>query len=193
MDIIGGLRIQKKGGFGLETAEGIVLLDEIGSHLHPRWRMHIVTSFRRAFPRLQFLASTHDPLCLRGLENGEAVVLRRSPRGRVFRVPDLPPVKGQRVDQLLTSDFFGLHSTRDPQVESDFIEYYRLLALRNPSPNQLRHINELKLKLTEIDLPGTTRRERMLLKVIDGYLAHSDNEPDLAVREDLRTSTQKKL
>ena len=47
-------------------AEGIVLLDEIGAHLHPRWKMRIVSSFRKALPGVQFIVTTHQPLCLRG-------------------------------------------------------------------------------------------------------------------------------
>ena len=40
----------------LEAAEGVVLIDEIGPHLHPRWQMRVVSAFREAFPRLQFIA-----------------------------------------------------------------------------------------------------------------------------------------
>lgn len=112
-DIIAGLKASSKGT--LEAAEGLVAIDELGAHLHPRWRMRIVESLRRAFRRVQFIVSTHEPLCLRGLENGEAIVLRRTSRGRVYSVPDLPPIKGLRVDELLTSEYFGLSSTMDPE------------------------------------------------------------------------------
>lgn len=185
-DLIKGLRAEHKGG--LEAAEGIVLLDEMGAHLHPRWRMRIVSSLREAFPRVQFLATTHDPLCLRGLTDGEVVVLRRSDRGRVFNIEDLPPVKGLRVDQLLTSEYFGLNSTMDPETEADFNEYYRLLALRNPSPAEQTKLGALRLKVAGIMLPGITRRERLMLQQIDKYLARTESEPNPAVREAERSA-----
>ena len=60
-----------------EDAEGIVLIDELENHLHPRWRMRILWALRGAFPRIQFVVSTHDPLCLRSARSGEVVVLHR--------------------------------------------------------------------------------------------------------------------
>lgn len=44
----------------MTAAEGLVLVDELGAHLHPQWQMRVVSAFRNAFPRLQFIATTHD-------------------------------------------------------------------------------------------------------------------------------------
>jgi uncharacterized protein (TIGR02646 family) len=113
----------------MKTAEGIVLLDELENHLHPTWKMRVVSSLRSVFPRVQFITTTHDPLCLRGLQNGEVAVLQRADDGSVFaRVDDLPAVAGLRVDQLLTSEHFGLASTTDPATEELFRQYYALIA-----------------------------------------------------------------
>lgn len=183
-DIIAGLHASSKGA--LEAAEGLVAIDELGAHLHPRWRMRIVESLRRAFRRVQFIVSTHDPLCLRGLENGEAVVLKRSSRGRVFAVPDLPPIKGLRVDQLLTSEYFGLNSTMDPVIEVKYRELYRLLALREPTAKQTARIAQLRADLAPFEVPGATRRERRLLEIIDSELAQTDQEPDPQKRRQLK-------
>ena len=40
---------------------GIVLIDEIDLHLHPRWQRSVVRNLRRAFPNCQFLLTTHSP------------------------------------------------------------------------------------------------------------------------------------
>ena len=61
--------------------EGVALIDEIEAHLHPRWKLEIVTRLRRVFPRVHFLATTQDLLCLRGVEPGEVVTLRESENG----------------------------------------------------------------------------------------------------------------
>jgi hypothetical protein len=183
-DIIAGLKASSKGA--LEAAEGLVAIDELGAHLHPRWRMRIVQSLRRAFRRVQFIVSTHDPLCLRGLENGEVVVLRRTSRGHVFAEPDLPPIKGLRVDQLLTSQYFGLSSTMDPEIEQKYRALYRLLALRHPTAAQTQRIAQLRTELAPFDIPGTTRRERRLLEIIDKELAETDQEPSPQKRRAIR-------
>ncbi len=184
-DIISGLRAIQPGA--LDASEAVVIIDELGAHLHPRWRMRIVSALRRAFKRVQFISSTHDPLCLRGLEDSEAVVLRRTSRGRVYVVPDLPPIKGLRVDQLLTSEFFGLDSTIDPTVEAKFRELYRLLAVRKPTKAMNARIDELRTELAPYEIPGATRRERRLLEVIDRELAQLDVTPDPAGRAQIRS------
>ena len=51
----------------LEGARGVVLIDELETHLHPRWKMRILRRLREAMPHVQFIATTHDPLCLRAL------------------------------------------------------------------------------------------------------------------------------
>ena len=44
-------------------------------------------------------------------------------------IKELPSPSDFRVDQLLTSEFFGLNSTFDPEVERVFDQYYALLAM----------------------------------------------------------------
>jgi len=161
------------------AAEGIVVLDELGAHLHPRWRMRIVSGLRKLFPRVQFLVTTHDPLCLRGLEAGEvALVERRKDTARTVAVrQDLPSVAGMRADQLLTSEFFGLRSTVDPKIEKSFDEYYALLAVRNPNIKQKRRIAVLQAQLAELRLLGDTVRERLVYEAADRWLALREATP----------------
>jgi predicted ATP-binding protein involved in virulence len=58
---------------------GLVLIDEIDLHLHPEWQQRVLLDLRHAFPRLQFVVTTHSPQvlssiqpqCIRVLDNGE--------------------------------------------------------------------------------------------------------------------------
>lgn len=45
----------------LEETSGVVLIDEIDLHLHPRWQRHLVADLKRTFPKIQFFATTHSP------------------------------------------------------------------------------------------------------------------------------------
>jgi len=112
----------------LEDAEAVVLIDEIDTHLHPRWKMRVMSSLRRALPGVQFIVTTHDPLCLRGMDDGEVVVLQRDEMGKIVQLEGLPSIKGMRTDQLLTSDYFGLSSTIDPEVELGIARYVANIA-----------------------------------------------------------------
>jgi uncharacterized protein (TIGR02646 family) len=97
----------------ISEAEGMVLLDEIEAHLHPQWRMTVVEGLRKAFPRLGFIATTHDPLCLKGLDAGEISVLRRDENGSVMAETHVPSVHDLPADDILTSELFGLPSARN--------------------------------------------------------------------------------
>ena len=173
----------------MDDAEGVVLIDELGPHLHPRWKMQVVTRLRRAFPRLQFITSTHDPLCLRGLFGGEIVRMERTEIGHVVAHTNLPSPVGMRVDQLLTSEHFGLWSTIDPETEMDFRRYYSLRALESRSMEQEAELRQLRAKFSRADLLGKNPRERLMLEVADEYIARrqrADPEKREALSEQAR-------
>ncbi|WP_133014907.1 AAA family ATPase [Clostridium cuniculi] len=47
-----------------EITPGIVLIDELDLHLHPKWQWKIVESLEKTFPNVQFIATTHSPIIL---------------------------------------------------------------------------------------------------------------------------------
>jgi predicted ATP-binding protein involved in virulence len=57
---------------------GIVLIDELDLHLHPKWQRRIVDDLRRTFPKMQFIATTHSPLIIQSLRPGELIDLNDS-------------------------------------------------------------------------------------------------------------------
>lgn len=91
--------------------ELVYVIDDIDAHLHPRWQSRLIGDLRRAFPRVQLVASTHSPSIVASVEPhqvfrlergvGESSVIRaadRLPRGAVtssimdvaFGAPELP-------------------------------------------------------------------------------------------------------
>ena len=149
----------------VELAEGIILIDEIESHLHPIWKLEIVSRFRRVFPRMQFFVTTHEPLCLRGLAAGEIVVFRRGTNGLSVQVvtEDLSHL---RADQLLTSHLFGLVSTRDPEIQRDTDRFSELLSSSNLSKNEDKELTQLRDRLKTGLLSGETSADRQIENVI---------------------------
>ncbi len=49
---------------------GVVLIDEIDSHLHPTWQIRIGEWFLKHFPNIQFIITTHSPLICHAAESG---------------------------------------------------------------------------------------------------------------------------
>jgi len=44
--------------------EGVILIDEVDMHLHPEWQQTVISSLTEAFPKLQFIVTTHSPQVL---------------------------------------------------------------------------------------------------------------------------------
>lgn len=45
----------------LKRTDGVVAIDELDLHLHPKWQRRIIGDLKRTFPRVQFVATTHSP------------------------------------------------------------------------------------------------------------------------------------
>ena len=55
--------------------EGVVLIDELELHLHPKWQREVVEKLRRTFPKIQFICTTHSPFIIQSLRAGELITL----------------------------------------------------------------------------------------------------------------------
>ncbi|WP_460120212.1 AAA family ATPase [Pseudomonas sp. H3_G09] len=44
--------------------DGIVLIDEVDLHLHPRWQRSLIRQLSETFPNCQFVLTTHSPLVI---------------------------------------------------------------------------------------------------------------------------------
>lgn len=160
----------------LESAQGIVLLDEVETHLHPRWKMRIMRLLRRAMPRVTFIATTHDPLCLRGMNDGEVAVLHRDTRSRISLARDLPRVTGLSVQQLLTSEYFGLFSTEDPRFEAQLASYTALANKADRSESEEQDLSSQREAAMEKLVPGATPEERVVYQAINSLLREHAEE-----------------
>ena len=61
----------------LAQTPGVVLIDELDVHLHPKWQRGIVESLRKTFPSLQFICTTHSPFIVQSLRTDELISLER--------------------------------------------------------------------------------------------------------------------
>lgn len=190
-------------GFGrrvgdMQKQTGVVLLDEIGTNLHPRWRLRIVQALRRTFPLMQFIVSTHEPLCLRGLGEGEVALLTLDNEHAVHLRDDLPSPAIYRVDQLLTGDFFGLQTAYDPDEEAAFDTYHSLLVRERELQSQGKSLSaehaslldSLRERLKQRLTLGDTVAERQVLAALEQAEIQQSKKPGR--REPLKGSNEAK-
>lgn len=59
----------------IKQTEGIVLIDEIDLHLHPKWQRQVVGRLLDTFPKVQFVASSHSPFIIQSLYHRDDALL----------------------------------------------------------------------------------------------------------------------
>lgn len=122
----------------------VVLVDQIDLFLHPKWQLSLISRLVELFPNAQFITTAHSPLIVQAAEDTNIVVLRRE-GDHVVIDNDPAHVRGWRIDQVLTSDIFGLTSTRDSKTEDALRERRSLLSkpiLSETERARLEQLNE---------------------------------------------------
>ncbi len=71
MDMAFRMAILNPGESFLNECEGIVLIDEVDMHLHPRWQWKIAEALKRSFPKVQFILATHSPIVISSCKDAE--------------------------------------------------------------------------------------------------------------------------
>ena len=130
------------------SESGIVLIDEIDLHLHPRWQRHAMEDLSKCFPKLQFVATAHSPLIVQAAEGASLAVLRKE-GDRVTIDKRSQSVNEWRADQILASDLFDVPPRSRP-VESWIEERDALLDRADRSLSEEERLGALEEKIDRL-------------------------------------------
>ncbi len=127
----------------------VVLVDEFDLHLHPKWQREAIGFLTERFPAVQFIVTAHSPLVVQSAPDANIVVLKKV--GDHVEIENDPvSVKTWRVDQILTSELFGLTSARPPEVDAKRRRLEALLLLDTRTAEQEAELERLDAELDEI-------------------------------------------
>lgn len=129
----------------INDLKGVVLVDEIDLHLHPKWQRVIIGKIRKIFPQLQFIFTTHSPTIIQGASE-DAILYRvyRNAEDGKTRVSE-PYLRKDldhlMINSLVTSPLFGLDDARmDPEDdEADTSDSYLLHRINRKISEQLKN------------------------------------------------------
>lgn len=54
---------------------GIILIDELDMHLHPKWQWNVIGALQKTFPNVQFIAATHSPILIASCKDGHLIYM----------------------------------------------------------------------------------------------------------------------
>jgi predicted ATP-binding protein involved in virulence len=95
----------------LARTPGVVLIDELDVHLHPRWQRRVATDLKATFPKIQFVCTSHSPQVIGEIAPDEIRLLDDEAGGRA-------PDQSFGLDSnAVLEDVMGADS-RDPNAES---------------------------------------------------------------------------
>jgi len=130
----------------------VCLVDEIDLHMHPVWQRRVMDHLSEVFPRTQFVATAHSPLVVQAAAGANLAVLRWR-NGEVEIENDPHVVEGWRIDQLVTSDLFGLESARSPKVEAAMRDRVRLLQKPSLTSREKQRLERLNAEVESLPTP----------------------------------------
>lgn len=131
-------------------ARGLLLIDEIDLHLHPKWQRQLYNFLRTKLPNFQVIATTHSPLTAQQTDEKELYALRRNNK-KVEMIPFRGTPNKMLLHQILMSPVFGLETDESLQIQ------------------------EAKTKVREISLKG--RKSNADKAVLEKYSNFLDDVP----------------
>ena len=135
---------------GIDAAiksSGIVLIDELDLHLHPKWQRTIVSKLKETFPNIQFITTTHSPFIVQSLKNNELIDLEGKEMTDDYEKIGLEEiVEGEMgvKDAQKSKRFLKMKNVAD--------KYYNLI-LEGKDNNDLNEINRIKNELETLLIP----------------------------------------
>jgi hypothetical protein len=142
---------------------GILLLDEVDAHLHPRWQRTLLPAMRAALPDVQIIVTSHSPFIISSCPGARVHVLKldeRSGRAQALKPEDVPV--GQSVVATL-KDIFGVSSRFDVQTERELEEWNQLL--RQEAAGKLSRRDRLRLDTLTTELSQRNEELRYTVAV----------------------------
>ena len=120
--------------------QGVVLIDELDMHLHPRWQRILTSGLKRAFPKVQFIVASHSPQVLGELKPEEIILLRLS--GTTHPQVSYGLTSSQVLEEIMGAE------ARTPEVERLLSEVFESLERGELS------LAKQKIAALQITAPG---------------------------------------
>ncbi len=122
------------GGEAPQKTEGVVLIDEIDMHLHPRWQQVVIGQLQEAFPKIQFIVTTHSPQVLTSVDASSIRLLRQGIDSETGRQQTIVTRITQQTRGVASSDLLAEIMGVDPipaVPEAGWVSEYQALIQQN--------------------------------------------------------------
>jgi len=145
---------------GLEAKRpGILILDEVDAHLHPRWQRTLLPAMRKALPDVQIIVSSHSPFVISSCPGSRVHVLELDQYGKAHALPPVDAPIGASVTATL-KDIFEVDSRFDVETERELDEWNRL---KKKEAGRRKRSEELRLRQLTRSLSAKNEELRLIV------------------------------
>lgn len=140
-------------------SESLILLDEPDTHLNPAWQREYTDLLKKIvgsnLDDSQLIMTTHSPLIAQNTKQPD-IILFKDDGGIVKSDSDTDFFRGWRIDQVLTSELFGLKSARPKVFDDDLDERAALISNGITTVEQEGRLEELENRIGILPTGETT-------------------------------------
>ncbi|WP_343083990.1 AAA family ATPase [Blautia producta] len=104
----------------ISEVPGVILIDEIDVHLHPKWQWNVLRALKETFPNVQFIVATHSPIVIASCKNENLIAINREGEMDYFDTP-------YGLDVSETLDIFQESLPIAKEVSNLLREFYQLI------------------------------------------------------------------
>ena len=105
------------------TGEGVILIDEIDLHLHPKWQQLIIPQLRSVFPNCQLIVTTHSPQILSQIQPCNLILLEN--KNNNLKYSFATESYGKNTDRIL-EDLLGVDA-RPTEIKKEINKLYQFI------------------------------------------------------------------
>ncbi|MDQ7084492.1 MAG: AAA family ATPase [Sulfurovum sp.] len=131
----------------IAKTSGVVLIDEIDLHLHPKWQKQIPNLLLSLFPKVQFIASSHSPFIIQSMERNSIIKLDESSESLSV---DARELSIEDIAEDIQKIELPQMSKRKKEMLEVAKEYFEKLDLLEKGEKTEEEIDKIKNRLDEV-------------------------------------------
>jgi hypothetical protein len=134
-------------------ASGLLLIDEVDLHFHPKWQQELFSFLSTRLPNFQLIITTHSPMIAQQVAPCDLYYVRRE-NSRIALEPFTGNPRSLLVNQMLMSEAFGVESDESWQLQEKKARYRELRDKEQLSTEEKERLDQLTVELSERPVGG---------------------------------------
>ncbi len=133
----------------VKETSGIVLIDEVDMHLHPQWQQLVLKNLTQAFPKIQFIVTTHSPLIISEMKPAHVHLIKQTEDAHYTTenpAQSYGLTSNDILNEVMRDPSTATQISRNSEVEDALEEIHQLISVKEYESASVK-IEELEEQL----------------------------------------------